>query len=198
MNGKRTNFKIMGQNDFVAYLEDRDIPYIKLNTTTILGLGVTKVKPEHFRLGHRIFESKTGKQIDPNIELTGIEIEPKETKSLSKKQLIRIIDERVQNMGTKGVYHPKRLKPKWNSLTDDTKKLELFEKYVTSKESSIGFLKLIKVNLCHKTLEAVIIEYPTCIDYLKSKNVKGICIGKFSKYDSGKQYVIEKGIEPSV
>ncbi|WP_407556504.1 hypothetical protein [Winogradskyella sp. 4-2091] len=74
-------------------------------------------------MGHRIFESKTEKQIDPNIELTGIEIEPKETKSLSKKQLIRIIDERVQNMGTKGVYHPKRLKPKWNSLTDDTKKL---------------------------------------------------------------------------
>lgn len=198
MSGKRTNFKIMGQKDFVAYLEDRDVPYIKLNTTTVLGLCVTKVKPEHFRLGYRIFESKTGKQIDPNIELTGIEIEPKKTKSLSKKQLIRIIDERVQNMGTKGVYHPKRLKPKWNSLIDDTKKLELFEKYVTSKESSIGFLKLIKVNLCHKTLEAIIIEYPACINYLKSKNVKGISIGKFSKYDNGKQYLIDKGIEPSV
>lgn len=197
MSGKRTNFKIMEQKDFIAYLEDKDVPHTKLHTTTILGLSVTKVIPDHFRLGHRVFETKTGNQIDPSTEMTGIEIKPKGMKLLSEKQLIRIIDERVQNMGTKGVYHPKRLKPKWNSLTDDSKKLELFEKYVTSKDSSIGFLKLIKVNLCHKTLEAVIIEHPTCVDYLKSKNVKSLCIDKFSKYNYGKQYLIEKGIEPS-
>ncbi|MBU2926717.1 hypothetical protein [Winogradskyella psychrotolerans] len=197
MSGKRTNFKVMGQKDFIAYLEDRDVPFTRFDTTTVLGVSVTKIKPKHFRLGPREFETKSGNQIDTNTKMKDIELTTKSKNPISKKQLIRIIDERVQNMGTKGVYHPKRLKPKWNSLTDDNEKLELFEKYVTSKESSIGFLKLIKVNLCHKTLEAVIIEFPTSIEYLKSNKVKSICIDKFSKYNHGKQYLIENGIKPS-
>jgi hypothetical protein len=195
MSSKRVNFKVMGQSDFVAYLEEREIPYSTFKTTTLLGLAVTTIKPDHFRLGQRIFETNSAKQLDANTELTGIDMAPKQNNPISKRNLIRIIDERIQNMGTKGVYHPKRLKPKWNSITDNNKKLELFEKYVTSRESSIGFLKLIKVNLCQKTLEAILIEYPTCLEYLKSREARSICIAKFSKYDNGRQYLIEKGID---
>tara|TARA_R110002049_G_scaffold252744_1_gene428021 strand:- start:438 stop:1070 length:633 start_codon:yes stop_codon:yes gene_type:complete len=209
MTNKRTNFKVMNQKDFIAYLKDKNITYSKITTTTVLGLSVLKVTPDHFRLGERLFELEKGKQLDIKTQLTNIKIE-KETdaliknrkelaipKSLSKKQLIKIIDSRIQNMGTKGVYHPKRLKPKWNSLTNDSDKLSLFEKYITNKDSSIGFLKLIEVNLCHKTLEAIVIEHPTVINYLKSQNVKDLCICKFSKYENGRAYLIKNNIEPS-
>lgn len=197
MSGKRTNFKIMGQKDFMAYLKERDVPYTKFETTTVLGLSVVKITPDHYRLGARVFQKDGGEQLDPKVQLTGIDMVGRTNRRISRQQLIRIIDERIQNMGTKGVYHPKRLKPKWNSLTDDSKKLELFEKYVTNKESSIGFLKLIKVNLCHKTLEAIVIEYPTSVEYLTSNGIKTICVDKFSKYDNGKRYLRENNIEPS-
>lgn len=197
MSGKRTNFKTMNQLDFIAYLDDKSIPYNKIETTTVLGLGVVKIEPNHFRLGKRIFEFSTGKQIDGNTELTEINLKPITNNKLTKKQLVKIIDERIQNMGTKGVYHPKRLKPKWNLLTDDKSKLQLFEKYITNKDSSIGFLKLIKVNLCHKTLEAIVIEYPIASEYLKSGDARLICIDKFSRYSNGKKYLTEKGIDPS-
>jgi len=196
MSGKRTNFKTMNQMNFIAYLDSKSIPHNKIKTTTILGVSVVKIKPDHFRLGTRVFELSTGKQIDSNTELTVINIKPISNNKLTKKQLIKIIDERIQNMGTKGVYHPKRLKPKWNSLTDDKSKLQLFEKYITNKDSSIGFLKLIKVNLCHKTLEAIVIEYPSASDYLTSRDSRLICIDKFSRYSNGKKYLNEKGIAP--
>lgn len=114
---------------------------------------------------------------------------------MTKKQLIKIIDDRIQNMGTKGVYHPKRLKPKWNSLTKDKDKLELFEKYLSNKETSIGLRKLIEVKLCNKTLEAIVIENPKVLEHLSSENLFQSCVEKFKKYKNGKAYLIAKGID---
>lgn len=111
---------------------------------------------------------------------------------ISKTRFIQIVDNCIQNMGTKGVYHPKRLKPKWNSLTKNSEKLALLEKYVTNKKSSVGFKKLIKVKLCQKTLEAIIVENPNCVDYLSSSDVRSVCIEKFSKYINGREYLIQK------
>ncbi len=114
---------------------------------------------------------------------------------MTKKQLIKIIDDRIQNMGTKGVYHPKRLKPKWNSLTTDKRRLELFEKYLSKKETSIGLYKLIEVNLCHKTLEAIVIENFEALKHLSTDGLLQICIDKFNRYENGKKYLKGKGIE---
>ncbi len=114
---------------------------------------------------------------------------------LTKAQLIKIIDDRIQNMGTKGVYHPKRLKPKWNSLTNDKDKLALFENYLSKKEISIGLRKLIDVNLCHKTLEAIVIDDIEALKWLSSDGLLQNCIDKFMKYENGKDYLISKGIK---
>lgn len=195
MTRKRTNFKAMNQKDFIAYLNQNKIPYNKFKTTTLLGLSVIKIKTDHSRLLDRVFNGKTGIQLDSKIKLTEIDITTKVSNQLSLKRLIKIIDDRIQQMGTKDIYHPKRLKPKWNSLTDDAEKIALFEKHVTTKESSIGFLKLVNVNLCHKTLEAIIIEYPKAISFLSNNEARIICINKFSKYNYGKQYLLEKGVD---
>ena len=114
---------------------------------------------------------------------------------MTKKQLIKLIDDCIQNMGTKGVYHPKRLKPKWNSLTKDSDKLELFETYLSKPEVSIGLRKLIAVNLCNKTLEAIVIENLDALKLLSSDGLLQNCINKFMKYDNGKEYLKSKGIE---
>jgi len=114
---------------------------------------------------------------------------------MTKKQLIKLIDDRIQNMGTKGVYHPKRLKPKWNSLTKDSDKLELFERYLSKPDISIGLRKLISVNLCEKTLEAIVIENLDAVKLLTSDGLLQNCIDKFMKYENGKEYLKSKGIE---
>ena len=189
MSTKRTNFKAMNQQEFIAHLNSKNITFELLNTTSSIGVGVIKITPQHFRLQPRIFNSKTKKQLDSNIDLTGIDTNMNKNDGISKKQLLKIIDDRIQNMGTKGVYHPKRLKPKWNSLTNDDDKLKLFEKYISTKESSIGFLKLVRVNLCHKTLEAIVFEHPTIVAFLSNKNVKQVCIEKFNKYPNGIEYL---------
>lgn len=113
---------------------------------------------------------------------------------MTKAQLVRVIDNRIKNMATKGVYYPRRLKPKWDSLTKMNEKLELFEKYLDSETSSIGFLRLLKVNLPNKTLESIIIEDPSCCDLLKIEDGYQKCVNKFKKYKNGKDYLISKGI----
>lgn len=205
---KRTNFKIMSKNNFISYLDKKDINYITFKTTTVLGDSVVKIKPNHFRLGQRVFELKSGKQVVASVELTDIPLETgtktevekevvttENPEPITKQQLIKLIDNRIQNMGTKGVYHPKRLKPKWNSLTNDEDKMELFEKYLSNPHTSIGLYKLIEVNLCHKTLEAIIIEDLTAIKWLSSDGLLQNCINKFNKYKNGKEYLKTKGIE---
>jgi len=97
-------------------------------------------------------------------------------------------------MGTKGVYHPRRLKPKWNSLNNDKDKLTLFEKYLATPETSIGLHKLIEVNLCHKTLEAIIIDDSQVVKLLSAENLLQNCINKFMKYENGIEYLKSKGI----
>lgn len=114
---------------------------------------------------------------------------------MTPKKLVKIIDARIQDMGTKGVYHPRRLKPKWNSLTNDSDKLKLFEKYISNNVSSIGLLKLIDVNLCHKTLESILIEHPNSSKLLASNICLDICIDKFSKYQNGRAYLKKNKIK---
>lgn len=195
MATKRTNFKAMNSQEFIAYLQDKNIEFTQLNTTTVLGKSVLLITPNHFRLIPRIFESNTLKQLDSDTQLTMINMQKNNQHNISQKgQLIQLIDDRIQNMGVKGVYHPKRLKPNWNKLTDDDKKLSLFEKYITNKDSSIGFLKLVQVNLCQKTLEAVVIHNSEVLQFLKNKQAKQICIDKFSKYPNGVQYLKSQGI----
>lgn len=126
--------------------------------------------------------------------MTQTKTEVKTSTKMTKKQLIKLIDDRIQNMGTKGVYHPKRLKPKWNSLTNDNEKLALFESYLSKKESSIGLMKLIEVNLCHKTLEAIVIEDLQALKWLSSDGLLQNCIDKFMKYENGREYLKSKGI----
>ncbi|WP_026836536.1 hypothetical protein [Gillisia sp. JM1] len=108
---------------------------------------------------------------------------------MKNSEIVKIIDDRIENMGTKGVYYPRRIKPKWNSLTSDKEKLELFEKYVTSKEASIGFRSLVKKNLCSKTLEAILFENPEIVESLNEKDVMTICMDKFEKYKNGEAYL---------
>ena len=206
---KRTNFKAMSKSDFISHLDNNNIKYTELKTTTVLGVNVIKIKPDHFRLGERVFDLKNGKQVDTNTELTNIalevgtknevEVKTKKTtsKPITKKQLIKLIDDRIQHMGTKGVYHPKRLKPKWNSLTNDNDRLALFEKYLANKDTSIGLRKLIEVNLCHKTLEAIVIDDLSALKCLSSDGLLQNCIDKFMKYENGKEYLKSKGIEIS-
>ena len=113
---------------------------------------------------------------------------------MTEKNLIRIIDSRIQNMGTTGVYHPKRLKPKWNSLIEDKDKIALFEKYLLNKKTSIGLRKLMEVDLCHKTLEAIPIEYPRSLDVLSNEITLSLCIDKLSKHENGINYLTKKGL----
>ena len=63
---------------------------------------------------------------------------------MTKAQLIKLVDSCIQNMATKGVYYPRRLKPKWDSLSKPNEKMELFLKYVSNETPSIGFRSLIK------------------------------------------------------
>ncbi|WP_417364263.1 hypothetical protein [Galbibacter sp.] len=114
---------------------------------------------------------------------------------MTKAQLVKIVDSRIQNMATKGVYYPRRLKPKWDSLSKINEKLELFEKYLNAETSSIGFVRLMKVNLPEKTLESIIIDNPNCCDLLTENNIQAKCLAKFKKYKNGVEYLKSKGIE---
>lgn len=113
---------------------------------------------------------------------------------MTKTQLVEIIDNRIQNMATKGVYYPRRLKPKWDSLTKINEQLQLFEKYIDNDTSSIGFLRLIKVNLPNKTLESIIIENKSCSSLLTIADPYQKCVNKFKKYKNGEDYLISRGI----
>ena len=105
------------------------------------------------------------------------------------KNIVKIVDDRIEKMGTKGVYFPKRMRPKWRSLTTDKQKMAFFERYISYEKPSLGFTRLVEKNLCQKTLEAVIIELPEVADSLESQNVLQLCKHKFMKYENGQQYL---------
>ena len=105
------------------------------------------------------------------------------------KDIVKIIDDRIESMGTKGVYFPKRMRPKWRSLTTDKQKMAFFERYISYPKPSLGFIKLVEKNLCPKTLEAIIIESPEVADSLESENVLQLCKHKFMKFEHGQQYL---------
>jgi len=111
---------------------------------------------------------------------------------MTVKELIDIIDVKIEVMGTPNGYHPKRLKPKWERLTTDSEKLKVFIDYVSNPVPSLGFKSLLKDELPHKTLESIIIEFPNCLPLLKDDNIKQICIEKFNKYKEGVWYMNEK------
>lgn len=108
---------------------------------------------------------------------------------MTTKQLIKLIDKCIRNMAVKGVYYPRRILPKWDSLTNDKDKLAYFEKIINSKKVSTGFERLVGKNLCEKTLEAIIIHHPEAVDLIKGDNILDNCIHKFSKYDYGKTFL---------
>jgi len=168
---KRTNFNKMNHLDFIDYLNNNAVPYTEKQHAL-----ETEIIPDHFRLKPRRFAT------------------PKEVLSDDIKRIIKLIDDRISQMSTKGVYHPKRIKPKWNALEHTQDKLNYFVKMVSNKQSSIGFYKLVNVNLCHKTLEAIIIENPSFIDFLNNNRLHQICVDKFSKYENGRAYLLNKGI----
>ena len=114
---------------------------------------------------------------------------------MTKPQLIKIIDERIENMATKSVYYPRRLKPKWKSLSKQTEKLDLFESYLKNSTSSIGFIRLMNVKLPSKTLESIIFDYPDAINLLKDKSIINNCIQKFKRYSCGEDYIKMKDIK---
>jgi len=114
---------------------------------------------------------------------------------MTKAQLIKIIDDRIQNMATKGVYYPRRLKPKWDSLSKPNEKIALFTSYLQSKTSSIGFIRLMNVGLPYKTLESIIIEYPDASNLLGIDGIRDNCINKFKRYQSGKEYLKAKELK---
>lgn len=191
MTKKRTNFKAMDQDAFSAYLNEKKVRYEKFVTTTVMGLSVIKIAPDHFRMTPRLFDKSTGKQLDSNTELTNIDI----TAKPRLKQFIKLVDKKINEMSTKGVYHPRRLKPKWDGLTSDKDKLELFTKYLKAPTSSIGFIRLTTVNLPNKTLESILIDYPQYESLINIEGVRQKCIAKFRVYENGREYLKSKGLD---
>jgi hypothetical protein len=188
MKRTRINFNNMNYDEFIGYLKNRKAQYDELDTTTLLGLNVIAVQPKQSRMTSRVFDKNTGHQLDSKLELTGIDFNQKKTLA----RLIKIIDDKINNMSTKGVYHPRRLQPKWQSLTSNKQKLDLFRRYMTAPTSSIGFLRLINCNLPSKTLESIIIDYPEFESLIAIDRLRQKCIDKFKLYDSGKDYLRSK------
>ena len=183
----RTNFNKMGYDEFVNYLNKNKIDFKENNgKNPENGKKLITVSPLHYRLKPRSFVTTSSKPVKNRIGSM--------KDNLEVERFIKAIDDRIQNMGTKGVYHPKRLKPKWNSLSNNEDKLALFKKYISKKESSIGFLKLVSVNLCDKTLEAILLEKPSWAKFFSSTELRRICIEKFKRYENGKAYLRNKGI----
>ena len=175
---------------FMDYLKQYNITYNKLDTTTILGEPVIKVIPKGRNMKPRIFDRTSGEHLSPNLELTNIDF----SQNLELSKLLKIVDDKIRNMSTKGVYHPRRLLPKWSSLKSNKQKLELFKKYMKAPTSSIGFLRLIEVNLPNKTLESVIIEHPHFESLIGIDGLKQKCIDKFMLYENGRLYLEQKGL----
>mgnify|MGYP000139953081 CR=1 FL=1 len=140
--------------------------------------------PSHHRLKPRSFNVVTGKQVDRDVI----------SKSLKLSSFIKIVDDKINNMSTKGVYLPRRLQPKWQGLSTNEEKLELFRKYMKAPTSSIGFIRLINVNLPDKTMESIIIEHPQFEVLIGIDNLTQKCIAKFRLYENGRTYLKLKGI----
>lgn len=186
MQKKRTNFKAMDHNQFIAYLKEKSIPFEQKNVATIDNINIIEVRPEHFRLVSRLFEKTTKNQLFNCI------IKNESNKDLQK--FINILNDKIINMSTKDVYHPRRLLPKWLSLESNEEKLELFRKYMKAPTSSIGFLRLIEVNLPNKTMESIIIDHPEFESLIKIEGLRQKCIDKFRLYKNGKLYLKERGL----
>ncbi len=108
---------------------------------------------------------------------------------MKTSEILKIVGDRIDNMGTKGVYYPRRIKPKWKSLKSEKEKMQLFEKLVSSPEPSIGFRSLVRKNLCSKTLEAILFENPEIEKSFKTKDVLDNCKKKFIKYKNGEAFL---------
>lgn len=184
MQKKRTNFKAMDYNQFIAYLKEKSIPFEQKNGVTIESINIIVVTPEHFRLVPRLFK-KTNKS-----QMFNCILKDESNKDLQK--FIDILDDKIINMSIKGVYHPRRLLPKWLSLKSNKEKLELFRKYMKAPTSSIGFLRLMEVNLPNKTMESIIIDHPEFEDLIGISGLRHKCKNKFKLYKNGKAYLKSK------
>lgn len=180
----------MDYSTFIEYLNKCDIPYQQYETTTVLGSSVNKVIPNGRNLKLKAFDKSTGVQLDSSVQLTDVDMGSKQ----DIKALVKIIDEKINNMSTKGVYHPRRLQPKWQRLQNDNERLDLFRKYMKAPTSSIGFIRLIDVNLPQKTLESIVVEHPEFEQLIGIDNLKQKCIDKFKLYENGRSYLQVKAI----
>ncbi len=169
MSKKRTDFRKMSYSDFIDYLNKNAIPYTENEKNDLM-----EVVPNHFRLKSRSF--------------------PISKEDINFEEIVSVISKRIEAMATKGVYHPKRIRPKWKHLQTTQEKLNYFEKMISNPESSIGFIKLVGVNLCHKTLEAIIVENPSYAHLFNTEKLFDVCVSKFKKYENGRAYLLTKGI----
>jgi len=113
---------------------------------------------------------------------------------MDKRTFLRKINNCINNMGTPKVYHPKRMKPKWLSLTTNKEKMEALEGWIMSKKPSLGFKRLVNSGLAEKTLESIIIQNKECERFFSESNVRKHCIDKFMLFKKGKEYLISIGI----
>ncbi|GAB5565171.1 MAG: hypothetical protein Wins2KO_22340 [Winogradskyella sp.] len=60
--------------------------------------------------------------------------------------------------------------------------------------SSIGFIRLIDVNLPYKTLESIVIERSQFEQLIAVDNLKQKCIDKSKLYENGRTYLQAKGL----
>ena len=170
-NKKRTDFRKMDYSDFIEYLTKNEVSYEeKTNKDSV------EVIPKHFRLKSRRFPL-------PDEELDNYS---------QIEEIIEVVSKRIEAMSTKDVYHPKRISPKWKAMQTTQDKLNYFEKMVSTSESSIGFRKLVSVNLCYKTLEAVIVENPSFVQLFNKENLLDTCVLKFKRYPNGRAYLMSK------
>lgn len=190
MKRKRIDFKSMDYNAFKEYLNKRDVPFNQIETTTVMGALVCKIIPNGRNLKPKVFDKSLGTQMDPATQLTDIDMGVKR----DINALVKIIDTKINNMSTKGVYHPRRLLPKWQRLKSNRERLALFTNYMKAPMASIGFTRLIKVNLPQKTLESIIIEHPEYESIIDVDNVRFKCIDKFKMYENGRTYLQAKGL----
>lgn len=173
----------MDLDRFVAYLDDRGITFDRVEITAG-NHKFLKVIPDHFRLKERVFKFEGEQVVDFK--------EDDNSMGMTISGLVKVIDDKISNMSTKGVYHPRRLQPKWESLNSDQEKIKLFKRYMGTKNSSIGFLRLVSQNLCHKTLESIVIEYVEVETLLNMHGLRQKCIDRFKKYQHGKEYLKNK------
>ena len=183
MKAIRTNYKAMTLGQFTSHLQHKNTEFVSLHTTTQMGKDVIEVTPNATLMIPRVFNKDDGRQLDPRTPLTYIHKGPK------VNDFIKLLDEKIENMATPGVYYPGRLLPRWRALKYNHEKLELYKQYMMHKSSTMGFRKLVQANFPEETLEAVLLENPKYIELFDSRLIGSRSISKFLFHQNGVLFV---------